>query len=441
MASILCPYCFRKFSTSEAQYQCTNTETKFVKRAPSKKKVMQDVDDFTSSEMNFDSTSSQDDAREDSWERVCPKEKDEKFNNHWHHPGDFKIDHIFSHRGFFGGPPKSSKCNVCGADSSKFVCPHCHNWLPTEMIAEGSQIISVIGAQSSGKTTYITTLYKELQKYGHRMNLNIRPKDESPRSDFRTTDRIQRLMTRLYDEKQLLEKTPVGERPIPLIFKLTKSKYRDRPSKDDKQMYLVFYDTAGESFDNQEEILRTATYLQESSAVILLIDPFSIKALRRDILEAGYDESDFKNNPAQVMSSLLAYAESDLKRKQMLKKKPLAIAFSKIDAVVNGLKAAGSQYQIGGIDLQTNSSFLQTGKLDMAMTDQISEGLDTVCRENWDLGGLVSTVQTTFQETHFFGISSLGGDIQKLDAIHPYRVLDPLIWILSRLPGFEIPLE
>ncbi len=442
MASvILCPYCFRKFSTREAQYQCTNEEKKYEKKNPVVigEKVNDDLD-FSSTEMTFGDENPTTVQPESGWVRACPKDQDEKYINHWQ-SGAVEINHIFSHKGLFGGPPKSAKCDRCGAESSRLVCPHCHNWLPTEMIANGSQIISIIGAQSSGKTTYITALYDQLRKYGYKMRLTISPKDESPRDDYRTTVKIQRLRTRLFDDHQQLDKTPVGEKPIPLIFELTQSKDINKPSKGDKHIYLVFYDTAGESFENQEEILRTATYLQESAAVILLLDPFSVKALRQDIIDAGYNEGDLKGDPARVVSSLLSYAKSDPKRLATLKKKPIAVTFSKIDAVVKGLEVAGNDYGIHGIDLKRNSSFLKTGVLDTNITDQVSEGLIEVCRERWDLAGLVSDIFTTFDNTHFFGVSSLGDDLQNLDKIRPYRVLDPLIWLLSQLPGFDIPIQ
>ena len=437
MASdILCPYCFKHFSTSEAQYQCVNNEKKYKKRKTKADGKKVDDQDFSSAELGFgDETHAA--AQETDWVRVCPKDQDEKYINHWQ-SGIVEINHIFSHTGFWGGPPKSAKCDRCGMESSRFVCPHCHNWLPTDMIANGSRIISVIGAQNSGKTTYITALYNVLRKKGYKMKLTISPKDESPRDEYRTTVKIARLQTRLFDQLQQLDKTPVGEKPIPLIFELTQSKDINRPSRGDKHIYLVFYDTAGESFDNQEAIHRTATYLQESEAVILLLDPFSVKALRQDIVDAGYDEGDLKGDPARVVSSLLSYAKSDPKRLAKLKKKPVAVTFSKIDAVVNGLAVAGNAYNIPGIDLQRNSSFLETGALDVSITDQISEGLIEVCRERWDLAGLVSDIFTTFDNAHFFGVSSLGGNLQTLAEVRPYRVLDPLVWILSQLPGFEI---
>ena len=434
-SDIVCPYCFHKFSRKKAQYQCTNNEEKYTQRSSRSNNT--DDGDYSLAEMTFNEEEGQ---QESDRIRVCPKDQDEKYNNHWHF-GIKEINHIFSHKGFFGGPPKSAKCDRCGAESSRFVCPNCHNWLPTDMIIYGSRIISVIGAQSSGKTTYITSLYHELRKYGYRMRLTISPKDESPRNDYRTTVKIQRLQTRLFDSLQQLDKTPVDENPVPLIFELTQSKDINRPSKNDKHIYLVFYDTAGESFENQEEILRTATYLQESSAVILLLDPFSVRALRRDILGAGYDEGDLKSDPARVVSSLLSYAKSDSKRISKLRNKPIAVTFSKIDAVVKGLESTGNNYSIHGLDLERNSSILKTGVFDMTDTDQISEGLIEICRERWELGGLVSDIFTTFGNTHFFGVSSLGGDIQTLDKIRPYRVLDPLIWILSQIRGFDIPIQ
>ena len=71
----------------------------------------------------------------------------------------------------FGYKPRACECDVCGAPSTRFVCPHCNNWLPTEMIEKGSEIISVIGGPASGKSNYIVALIQQLQKYGYKLTL------------------------------------------------------------------------------------------------------------------------------------------------------------------------------------------------------------------------------------------------------------------------------
>ena len=60
MANVLCPYCFHKFSTKEAQYQCINEEKKYVKpdssRASEPKPADDDLD-FSSLEADLDAGS------------------------------------------------------------------------------------------------------------------------------------------------------------------------------------------------------------------------------------------------------------------------------------------------------------------------------------------------------------------------------------------------
>ena len=140
---ILCPYCFNGFNNSEVEYQCENME------------------------------------RDSNGEYRCERDIDYNFNTHWKVEGT-QVRHIFTpKKGFlssFTGPSlEQSKCNRCGYPSRRFVCPHCHNWLPSNMIEEGSEIISVVGGPASGKTNYIVALIHQLRKYGHKLRLQVTP--------------------------------------------------------------------------------------------------------------------------------------------------------------------------------------------------------------------------------------------------------------------------
>jgi len=399
--SILCPYCFKKFKTSEALYQCTNPET------------------------------------DANGNNKCALEKDKEFSDHWH-KADLETHHIFKKNGLFSGPPKEAKCPKCGHPTTKFLCPHCHNWLPTEMVKNGAEIISIIGAPGSGKTVYITALISELNKYGHRLNLSITAKDESRfgHEDEKTTVITRRMRDTLFREKYLPEKTSElgqSEQPIPLIYELVQSEPR-------KEIYLVFYDTAGETFNSQDEIKRNARYLKESSAVILLIDPYSITKLEEGIGKAGYNADSSSGNAEQALESLLNSIGSDVASKDEFRNKPIAIAFSKIDAVINAQNAEDA-HNIPGLDFRQNSSFLRNGKLDLTELKNISDGIKEVCREEWELGSIPQKFEG--YNARFFGVSSLGENGNefgngKVEA-KPYRVLDPLVWALSNIDGFKIP--
>ena len=138
---ILCPYCFKHFFNVDAEYQCENNEVDVNMRA------------------------------------FCPTSADEKFNNHWGFPVESR--HFFKKKtlasSLFGAAPGPATCDICGTETKRFVCPHCHNWLPSEMIAEGAEIVSIIGAPNSGKTVYFISLIHELIKYGYKLGLTLEP--------------------------------------------------------------------------------------------------------------------------------------------------------------------------------------------------------------------------------------------------------------------------
>ena len=169
-----------------------------------------------------------------------------------------------------GYKPRACECDVCGAPSTRFVCPHCNNWLPTEMIEKGSEIISVIGGPASGKSNYIVALIQQLQKYGYKLKLGqILPQLVGRTKAEYTRNLYEKAKDSIFKEHQPVAKTAVTSHPIPWIFRLESHATK-------KAVYLVFYDTAGESFKDPEEIKKNAKYLEKSKAVIVLLDTLSL---------------------------------------------------------------------------------------------------------------------------------------------------------------------
>lgn len=401
---ITCPYCYKKFSNREVEYQCENIET------------------------YADGT------------KKCPEEVDQRFNDHW---GILKESrHFFKGKPFslFCNTPKESKCDKCGKPSSRFVCPHCHNWLPTEMIAEGSEIISIVGAPNSGKTVYFFNLMRQLEKKGYLLGLTITAQDEGPDKQKKTSIIYREMVKLMYEEHQLPAKTPVneGEKPVPLIFKVSNKKVGQ---KSGKTIYIVFYDTPGEAFQDSEQISRMADHVSNSAGILLFVDPYNIQKLigtiqaasEEDVVAGGIQEND------NVLNSLLQ--KVDIKQS---KNKPFAIVFSKIDVVLKGLSKEGAEELQNNIDLSKNSSFLKTKKLSLSEIDQISGALEEISQE-WEVGDMKERIKAKYKDENIkmFAVSSLGSqpDGDHIVNLNPYRVIDPLAWILYKMGGFDIPIE
>lgn len=413
---ILCPYCFKKFENNQALYQCESEE------------------------------------RDSDGDYRCKRITSDKYDRYWKGE-DLLIRNVWKQKSglssrLFGPKFDTQLCPKCGYKSRRFVCPHCYNWLPTEMIENGADIISVIGSPSSGKTNYIVALIQQLRKYGYKMNLQVIPTQihRDGHKEESTQNLYKKLENQLFTDKTVLQKTSDKKTDIPWIFHLS------QPSTG-KSIYLVFYDTAGEKF--QSDIKNTAKYLKESSAVIMILDTLSIDYVK-EILEkknqqglggvsANYDEIQTALNNFKTESGTI------------IENRPYAFVFSKFDAIIdnkNDLDFAADEFVVG--DKKSNSSYIKTGVLDLSKVNSISETIEEALYEQWDMGALadyalnwgakkgVRDPNNPYNKYKFFGVSAFGGmpdESGTLTKVEPYRVMDPLIWILHKLGQFNIPVK
>lgn len=413
---ILCPYCFNEFNNSEAWYQCESEE------------------------------------RNNDGEYRCRRVVSDEYDKYWHGE-DLPMRNVWQQKsGFlsrFSGPKlDAQKCPQCGYRSRRFVCPKCFNWLPTEMIENGAEIISVIGSPSSGKTNYIVALIHQLRKYGYKMNLQAIPtqiyrdghKEESTQNLYKKMD------TQLFTDKTVLQKTPNKNTDIPWIFHLS------QPSTG-KSIYLVFYDSAGEKF--QSDIQNTAKYLKESSGVIIILDTLSIDYVQKILEKKG--QQGLGGVSAKFDDIQTALNSFKTQSGTSIEDKPYAFVLSKFDAIIDNKSALdfdASEFIVG--DKKKDSSFIKTGKLDLENIDNISETIEDTLNNTWDLGQLSdyahnwSAKKGTYDPKNpnnkykFFGVSAFGSmpdESGMLTSVEPYRVMDPLLWILHKLGQFDIPIE
>lgn len=403
--TILCPYCSRVFRNSEAVYQCTNKEFR-------------------------------------GGEEVCPSVPDQRLNDYWDEAG-VPYKRFFTGRVFplFGSKANACKCPDCGHPSRRLCCPECHNPLPPEMIEEGSEVISIIGDRSSGKTVYFVSLIHELRQHGYKLDIfETNPQDVSYNESTRTSIIYENMAREMFEDGILPQQTR-ATRPAPLIFRVSTKK---KDSKGGRSIYLVFYDTAGEIFRDTNRMEEVARYLMDSAGVILLVDPFTMPGLRKTLLEGKVlqDENYVKTNPVTVFDKLNELVVNS-GRKGLLDK-PIAISFSKIDAVIEALNNLGNPYFLSGVDLERDSSFLQTRKLSLSEIDQISGQLESVVDQRWGAGQLYASAVSRFgaDNVRMFAVSALGcnpGANGNLPSVRPYRVMDPLVWIMYKMGGFNIP--
>ncbi len=422
--TILCPYCFEEFRTSEALYQCVNLE------------------------------------KDNDGEYCCPRETQEGYDRYWRGE-DLPLRYTWPQKkkGFFArfgsSTLEASKCPQCGQLSERFVCPHCFNHLPIEMVQNGSEIISVVGSPSSGKTNYIITLIQQLRKFGSRLDLQVTPMQvySDGHKDDATDIVYNKMREQLFDSGYVIEKTPEAKKDVPLIFHVYQQ-------STNRSIYLVFYDTAGEKF--QENIKNNAKYLSRSSGVIVLLDCLSVPYIKEALRDKGFDELTGRPSmPLTEIQTALANAQQD---RVDIYSKPFAFVFSKFDAVIDN-KDALNDFPVQAFckgDQYLDSSYKKTGKLDIDKINEINSTIELALddEKTWD--------QTEFRlfahnwtsqknkkininsrdlddsdnNYRFFGVSALGSmpvDSSVEGKVTPYRVMDPLIWMLYKLGKFNIP--
>lgn len=410
--SILCPYCFETFDNTDVMAQCENHSTRTIDGRPTE---------------------------------ICEREENTRFNNHWDE--NVMSKHVFSPKigvltKLFGGyKPKAVKCDRCGADSTRYVCPHCNNWLPTEMIEKGSEIISVIGGPASGKSNYIVALINQLRKHGCNLNLSILPQLVGRAEHEYTRVLFENAEKCIFEDHIPVPKTPPTQHPIPWIFRL--ESYATK-----KAVYLVFYDTAGESFETTEEIKRNAKYLKKSKAVIVILDTLSVPYIK-DILDSKkIVNQDLETPFTKTMDILNNFAIDN----PHLYETPFAFVMSKFDSIISNKEDL--DFDISAF--KANSSFIDTNEFSLQEVKDASNAITSYMKNHWNHKKLNSK-QLQFEiannwgdNARFFGVSALGAmtnprtlkiDIPDDKEVEPFRVMDPLIWALHKIGGFGIPVK
>lgn len=392
MSEIVCPYCFNRFERNKVGFRCRNT--------------------------------------------YCKTQKDEVLSRFW---GDTQIvgraieapGSILSK--LLGRAPSSAKCPECGSSSYAYICPKCHNRIPNEMVRKKGHIISIIGARSSGKTIYITTLINELRNHCDcigEMGISAENINDDPQRCTQT--RYERdFFNKLYLKKECPDQTDVNDKysNVPLIYELS------NPKGD--SIHLVFYDTAGENFANVGNIAGNVKFLQESDAVIFLLDTENIPYVHDKL---GISAPIRLRYNVILDNVLTHFRESDPKTRENHFNRPIALVFSKIDKILNNAEKFEDTC-IAGMSMASNSNYLDGSPILLSDFDSINVSMKGAL-SMWNENNFLRNIANYYQNTKFFGISALGSSPvnQTVSTIRPYRILDPLIWILHEL-GYKLPVS
>lgn len=302
-------------------------------------------------------------------------------------------------------------------------CDACGELIPSQL--DGSEMMfSIIGSTESGKSHYIATLIGQLYSQAHRFHWSCCALTDETMNLY-----DERFRKALYVDKDVIVKTQARNvrEHRPLIYSLNFD-------NGAPPVTLVFYDAAGERFNNQADMEKAARYLNSSSGVIFLIDPLQLSSVREAFINCGQGkEADLPTVPYSdgSVSNIFQRLITVLRNKEKTRSRvqtPVALTFSKIDALRFLLTDEAPVY--------LPSFHRRYGCFCYSDCTRIDEYLRSFLIA-FDRNRELLSLMKNLDRCACFGMSALGqnpkSNRQKLRfPPRPMRVLDPFLWLLAQ---------
>ena len=381
MPGIVCPYCFARVRAQRLQFRCLQSPRTRTGQP-------------------------------------CPAEPDPELSAFLGLPAPVRLGPVFA----AGGAGHRAPCPSCGVVTSKRVCPQCHNDLPGGYAGMNSRFIALVGPKTSGKSTYITVLVRELrERVGEAFGAALNPMDD------RTDQRNETQRKDLFELGNLPAVTPPAALDLayPQLYRFTVAR-RALPGGKSLSSSLAFFDAAGEDLKTEDSTTRYVPYLAEADGIILAVDPLQFGTVRDSlgISPARVPAQDASADRIVAIISRIIRGRRGLRESRRIPV-PLAVTLTKAD-VLQPMLTPGSP-------LMRPSR--HDGCFDEADRQQVDDEVRALLQD-WDGGALRRQVDADFASHSFFAVSALGGapeDEARAPAagIHPFRPEDPVLWLLS----------
>jgi GTPase SAR1 family protein len=381
---LTCPYCYESFAPREIRFRCNGRLSRTGKKCDTRRDQVLD-------------------------DRMGPRPS--------HDLGpDFAAD----------GRKPTAPCPDCEGETTYRICPVCHSALPVQFGMVDSRLIAMVGAKASGKTVYMTVLLHEMRhRVGEAFGAHLMGLDDATMRRYSSD-----YEERLYGANQMFPGTQTAStnlnRVDPLVFRFglrRRTLLGERP----QHSVLSFFDTAGEDFSSRESVELNTRYLTGADGIVLLLDPLQMPGARENALPGtplpGTEGLDAPINVLSRITSLLLAPRSGRSAQKI--DTPIAVVFSKMDAFWHLLE--------GGSPLRAHAT--PRGRFDVGDSLSVHEEVRRLLKD-WDGVPIDHLLDNHYTRYRYFGVSSLGRNPTP-DArvaptgIQPYRVADPLLWLLS----------
>ena len=387
LTTLACPYCYETFTARQILFRCHG-------RKPSR------------------------------GGEQCKLGRDELLERRWGNTRD--VGPIFQPSGLSRGKANAATCPDCGGVTNYRICPLCHSQLPVQFGMVTSKMIGMAGAKDSGKTVYMTVLLHELRnRVGAEYNAAIMGADDDTLARF-----TQKYENVLYADNQMLFTTlGAGQndgRVDPLVFRFTSTQDGLGGGKAEQRL-MSFFDTAGEDFQSQDSVDVNTRYLACAEGILLLLDPLQMTGARR-LAAPGTPlpgTGPEYQSPEAILTRVTNLLLSQNKRGKSEIGKPIAVVFTKIDTLWHTFDEHSP----------LRAAPPQSGRFNTADSLDVHEQIRHLLH-SWEGSQIDQILRQHYPRHRFFGVSALGGaptPDQRVAAsgIQPYRVADPLLWLLS----------
>ncbi len=333
-----------------------------------------------------------------------------------------------------------AKCPKCNKKTTEVACPECSTETTAVKlsVAPRREVISITGIKSSGKTVYIATLVKELQKFFAELGITCRV-DTACLEDFSNN----------YDLKvgyPLPGGTNKGIKE-PIILHIAEGEM--------DALDLIIYDIAGESLvpnavDNTSEILK---HIALSTMIIYLFDPLQgnhINSTNDEVIKKKNEHTKIVNtNFNKTGSSSVnfgSYQNQDEQIVSFLTQSIKDIIDQELDIVYRGklpIKIAPTISLIDTIeqfyDDKKDNDFCKEVDYSNGIPSiqkHINKSVENLLMKEWAERQAVVHFKTRYEDCAYFGVSSLGcnpGPNNTFPMSYtPKNVVNPVIWLLEK---------
>ncbi|MFG2986642.1 hypothetical protein ACGFYQ_36280 [Streptomyces sp. NPDC048258] len=381
---LACPYCYESFAPREIRFRCNSRLSRTGKQCQRRRDQVLD-------------------------QRMGPRRS--------HDLGpDFAAD----------GRKPTAVCPDCDGTTTYRICPVCHSELPVQFGMVDNRLIALVGPKASGKTVYMTVLLHEVRnRVGEAYGAALMGLDDSTMRRYSSD-----YEDRLYRDNQMFPGTQTASTTLnrvdPLVFRFgmrRRTLLGERP----QHTVLSFFDTAGEDFSSRESVELNTRYLTGADGIVLLLDPLQMPGARDNALPGtplpGTEGLDTPINVLSRVTSMLLAPRAGRSAQKI--DTPIAVVFSKMDAFWHLLDA--------GSPLRDYAP--PRGRFDVGDSLSVHEEVRRLLKD-WDGVPIDHLLDNHYGRYRYFGVSALGRNPTP-DArvaptgIQPYRVADPLLWLLS----------